>query len=179
MTQREAAAVMDVLTVAYPAFYAKQGDGEKLNAVKLWATMFADYPAAVVLAAVQAFIATDEKGFPPAIGQIMAKIRIATEPEGLTEQSAWALVKRAVKNGLYGYREEWDKLPPEVQSVVHAPEVLKEWATIDEGELDTVVASNFQRSYRTVAQRKAEIEKIPAQARTLLSGFAEKMALHD
>lgn len=179
MTQMEAAAVMDTLTVAYPAFYAKQGDAEKINAVRLWATMFADYPVRVVLAAVQAFIATDTKGFPPAIGQIMAQIRTVAEPERLSEQAAWAIVKRAVKNGIYGYREEWDKLPPEIQIVIHAPEVLREWATIPEDELDTVVASNFQRSYRAVDARQKELAAIPQAVRTALSGYAERMALHD
>lgn len=177
MTQIEAAAVLDTLTVAYPTFYARQGSAEKLRAVQLWATMFADYPVQVVLAAVQAFIATDERGFPPAIGQIMGKIRSVTEREELTELAAWTMVKRALRNGLYGYREEWAKLPPEVQSAVHAPEVLKEWATISEDELDTVVASNFQRTFRTVSNRRRELQAIPPAAMAVLSGVAEHLAL--
>ena len=179
MTDREAAAVMDTLAVAYPTFYAKQSNEERLNAVRLWATMFAAYEARVVLAAVQAFIATDEKGFPPAIGQIMGKIRTASAPEELTEQAAWAAVKRALRNGIYGYREEWERLPPEVRSAVHAPEVLREWATLPEEDLDTVVASNFQRTFRTVAKRRRELQAIPPAALAVLSGVAETLALEE
>lgn len=179
MTIQQTGAIMDALSAAYPAFYARQTADQKYSAACLWATMFADYPASVVLAAVQAFIATDTKGFPPAIGQIMAQIRTVAEPERLSEQAAWAIVKRAVKNGIYGYREEWDKLPPEIQSVIHAPEVLREWATIPEDELDTVVASNFQRSYRAVDARQKELAAIPQSVRTALNGYAERMALHD
>lgn len=179
MTIQQTGAIMDTLGAAYPAFYARQTEDQKYNASRLWATMFADYPVTVVLAAVQAFIATDEKGYPPAIGQIMGKIRTATDPERMTEQAAWSLVKRAVKNGIYGYREEWDKLTPEIQSVIHAPEVLREWATIPEDELDTVISSNFQRSYRAVDARQKELAAIPQSVRTALNGYAERMTLHD
>ena len=57
MTIDEMAEIMDVLEIAYPAFYARQDEGSKLKAMELWATMFADEPAQMVAMAVKAFIA--------------------------------------------------------------------------------------------------------------------------
>lgn len=166
MTQREAAAVMDTLTVAYPAFYAKQSNEEKINAVRLWASMFEPYPVKLVLGAVKAFIATDAKGFPPSIGAIMAKVRKITEPEEMTEVEAWALVAKALRNSIYGSKEEFAKLPPEIQSVLHDPATLKAWA-MDPDYNEAVLSSNFMRSYRARAVSVREFKALPADVQQL------------
>ncbi len=166
MTAQEASKIMDVLTIAYPSFYARQSDGERLMAVKLWATMFADYPLKVVGGAVKAFIATDAKGFPPSIGAIMAKVRKITEPEEMTEVEAWALVAKALRNSIYGSKEEFAKLPPEIQSVLHDPATLKAWA-MDPDYNEAVLSSNFMRSYRARAASVREFKALPADVQQL------------
>ena len=99
MTIDEMAEIMDVLEIAYPAFYARQDESAKLKAMELWATMFADEPAQMVAMAVKAFIASDTKGFPPGIGQIKTIIGKMTMPKELeiTELEAWTKVRRAIR----------------------------------------------------------------------------------
>ena len=58
---------------------------------------------------------SDTSGFAPSVGQILAKLKVITEPEGISELEAWAMVSKALRNGLYGSESEFDKLPKNVQ----------------------------------------------------------------
>lgn len=173
MTLEQMGAVMDVLTVAYPQYYRNVSDDEKFKATMLWAEMFADNPVEIVIAAVKSFISTDEKGFPPHIGAIKSHVvKMQTGPQG-SEQEAWTKVKRALRNSTYGADQEFATLPPEIQRIIGAPSQLREWAQIDVNTLDTVVASNFQRSYRAIAREYREYLASPSAVRQLLDDFSE------
>ena len=89
MNQTETLKIMAVLRGAYPAFYRDMSRKEAESVVALWTEMFADVDAAIVAAAIKALIATDDKGFPPHIGAVMAKVRQITQPAGMTAQEAW------------------------------------------------------------------------------------------
>ena len=56
--------ILASLTVAYPAL----ADDKAIPRVRLWGSMFTDEPYELVSAAVRTYIASDTKGFPPAIG---------------------------------------------------------------------------------------------------------------
>ena len=55
---------------------------------------------------------------------------------------------KTVSRGIYNSGEEFAKLPEEVQRIVGYPRQLHEWAMIDTGEVNTVIASSFRRSWR-------------------------------
>ena len=93
--------------------------------------------------------------------------------------SAWALVSKACSNGIYGYREEFAKLPPEVQRAVGAPEVLREWAMMESDTVQSVIASNFQKNYRATQERQKELEKLPQNVRDMLAGVAGNLMIGD
>lgn len=177
MDRAETLKIMAVLRGAYPNFYRGISKIEAEDTVNLWIDIFGRYPYPLVAAAVKSFIEADEKGFPPVPGQIAAKIRLITEPERQGESEAWSLVAAAVKNGLYGYREEFEKLPPIVQKIVGMPEQLRDWAMMDSDSVHSVVASNFQRAYRTELTREAELSKLPPDVKKLLVEAAAPMAL--
>ena len=80
MTRQETGIIMDILTAAYPRFYSSTTGPDMRNAIKLWADMFAHDEVALVAAAVKSVIESDEKGFPPTIGQVKAKLRLLTAP---------------------------------------------------------------------------------------------------
>ena len=121
----------------------------------------------------------DGREFSPSCGQIRAKMESLLERETLTEQQAWALVSKACANGYYGYQEEFNKLPLEVQRAVGSPEQIKEWSVMDITTFQSVVASNFMRSYRATLKREAELSKIPESVRSALRGLSERMRLTD
>lgn len=168
MTSQETAALMAVLRTAYPAFYKGQTLEEAKMAVQLWDEMLGEYPAEIVTGAVKAFISTGGS-YPPSIGQIKDLIRKITEPEEMTEQEAWAIVRRAISNSGYHALEEFEKLPPELKRAVHSPEQLKAWA-IDEDFNEGVVSSNFMRSYRAQAAQEREWAALPEDVKKLAIG---------
>lgn len=175
MTYDETLAIMSVLKAAYPAFYRDMKRGEAEGIVSLWAAMFADDPAEVVAVAVKAHIASDSKGFPPHIGAIKDAIVKLRTPKQQTEQEAWNLVKAATRNGLYGAAEEFEKLPPVCQKLVGSPSQLREWAMMDSETLNSVVASNFQRSYKVMQAREKEHLALPADVRQAMEQISDGM----
>lgn len=177
MTRDETTAILGVLQTAFPAFYRTATRQDAMNAIVLWSELFADDPAEIVSAAVKALIATKTEGYPPTIGEVKAKMQALSGPGELAEGEAWALVEKATRNGIYGYREEFEKLPPVVQKAVGSANQLREWATLNSDELKTVVASNFMRSYKTIQKRENEIAMIPADVRSLLTAVADRLSL--
>ncbi len=173
MTREETIKILAVLRGAYPAFYRDITKQEAESTIALWMSMFDEEPYELVGAAVKAFIAGDSKGFPPAIGQIKERIRQITQPEEMTEQEAWALVSKALRNSTYGSEEEFAKLPPEVQAVVHDPGQLRQWAMSPADEVETVIASNFMRSFRVKQKTTKEYMALPTEVKRLMisAGF--------
>ena len=172
MDRVETLEIMRILKAAYPNYYKDMTKADAEGIVDLWATMFADEPVGVVAAAVKAHISSDAKGFPPHIGAIKNAIAKLMQPEMMTEQEAAAIVLRAAANGSYGAEEEFDKLPPVLQRLVGSPSQLKEWAAMEADAVQSVVASNLQRSYREIAQREREMLTLPSDVRQTMEQLA-------
>lgn len=192
MTIQETAKVMDMLAAAYPQFYRHQTNEEKLGATQLWASMFVDEPVELVEAAVKAHIATDTKGFPPHIGAIKEAIVKLLKPEDMTELEAWGLVRSAIsgasmddssrvfRDGVFSPPSaivNFGKLPPVLQRLVGDPARLAAWNMLPNDELETVVQSNFMRSYRARAAHEREQLALPADIRQTMQQIAESTRL--
>ena len=173
MTREDTIKIRSVLRGAYPAFYRDITKQEAESTIALWESMFDEEPYELVAAAVKAFISGDAKGFPPAIGQIKERIRQITQPEDMTEQEAWSYVSKALRNSTYGSVEEFAKLPPEIQAVVHDPGQLRQWALSEADEVETVIASNFMRSFRAKQKTTKEYLALPTSVKQLMlsAGF--------
>lgn len=168
MNREDTIKILSVLRGAYPAFYRDITKQEAESTIALWESMFDEEPYELVGAAVKAFISGDGKGFPPAIGQIKERIRQITQPEEMTEQEAWSLVSKALRNSTYGSEEEFAKLPPEIQAVVHDPGQLRQWAMSPADEVETVIASNFMRSFRVKQKVSKEYMALPTSVKQLM-----------
>lgn len=179
MNQTETLKIMAVLRGAYPAFYRDMSRKEAESVVALWAEMFAEDDVAIVAAAVKDLIATDDKGFPPHIGAVKAKVRQITQPSGMTPQEAWNLVAKAIRNSAYESREEYGKLPKEIQRLVGSPNQLRDWATMNSETVHSVVASNFQRSFAARQKADNDFKALPRDVQAMIGTVAERMALHD
>lgn len=176
MTRKECAGVLAILQSEYPQSFVKLDDRQMAAKLDLWTEMFSGDDPQLVFAAVKALL-TSGREFAPNIGQIKEKMHQLASPNALTETEAWALVSKACQNGLYGSKAEFDKLPPDVQAAVGSPEMLKQWAMMDADELQSVVASNFMRSYKVISRRAKEKALMPPEMRELLAGMTAKMAL--
>ena len=82
MNKIEVTAIMSAIKVAYPSYYKNQTEID--DATTLWTEMLSEDDPAYIAKAVKQFIKTDNKGFPPSIGQIRtlaAEIRRAEYDE--------------------------------------------------------------------------------------------------
>ena len=161
MTPKETKSVLALLKAAYPNFYKDLPREDLVAAVNLWQKQFEDYDGQAVLNAVYALIAEREEGFPPTIGAVKQQAARLYAAVVLPESEAWALVSRAARNGACGWKREFEKLPPLVQKAVGSAEQLRIWAGMEESEVETVVASNFRRSYCRAAEEERERQLLP------------------
>ena len=159
MTTQETGVIMEAIRLAYQRNAAiTQADAEKTLA--LWSAIWKDTPYEEVNMAVKQFIMTDTSGFPPTIGQIngiIAKAKMSAMPSA---DESWALVRKAISNGLYGALEEFNQLPEICQRIVGSPQQIQDWAFLD-GEGLNVVRSTFLRRYREVYIELEELVALP------------------
>lgn len=141
-----------------------------------WFYMLNDIPYDTLSKAVKLYIQTEKK--PPTIADLRQKVK-DLEPMGMTELEAWGMVSKALSRSIYHYQSEYDDLPPDIQKAVGKAENLREWATMDTETVQSVVQSQFLRSYRTVSKRMdnagkisedlADILRLPVKERTVVS----------
>ena len=136
--------------------------------VDVWQMMLSDYDYNLVAMALKAYILSDTSGFAPNIGKLVAKIQTISQPQELDGMTAWGWVSKALRNGTYGAVEEFNKLPPLVRQAVGMPDNLKNWATSDYKTIETVIQSNFLRTYETVVKRANEINRMPNDIKSLI-----------
>lgn len=74
MTRDETLKIMAVLKATYPNFYKDMTRRDAEGVVALWTDMFSEDSYNAVAAAVKAFIASDNKGFPPVVGQVKQRV---------------------------------------------------------------------------------------------------------
>lgn len=177
MTYDETLTIMSVLKAAYPNYYKDMRRSDADAIVALWVEMFKDDPVEIVAVAVKAHIATDKKGFPPHIGAIKEAIVKLNTSDEMTELEAWALVNKATKNSTWNAKEEFDKLPPVIQRLVGSPQQLRDWAQMDSDTINSVVASNFQRSYKARAANEREFLALPQDVRQTMELLASGMQM--
>lgn len=156
------------LLMTIQAYYPNYNPPDKEITLNAWHIMLAEYPEELVLQALRACIATNTSGFAPDVGQIMSKIQTISQPQELDGMAAWGLVSKALRNGTYGAVEEFNKLPPLVKQAVGMPDNLKNWATSDYQTIETVIQSNFLRTYETVVKRVNEINRMPDNIKSLI-----------
>lgn len=173
MTRDEVINILMVIQAAYPNY--KQQD--KTVAVDTWYVMLKDYEKEVVEAALKIYIASDTSGFAPAIGQLIDKINTVTAPPELNSMAAWGLVSTALRNGYYGAEQEFEKLPLTVKKAVGSPDNLRHWAQSDSKSVETVIQSNFIRTYEAEVRRKNEAAKTPQDVRALIDKISNQKLL--
>lgn len=177
MTKQEIVQLMAIIREFYPTYYRNKTEEETKVSARLWWDMFREDDGMQVLAAVKAFVATDTKGFPPSVGQIKQRLVQLKMPDMPDEAEAWKQVWVAIQRSAYHSKEEFEKLHPIVQRVVGKPEMLKAWAMEKADDIQTVIASNFQRAYRARAAGAAERLALPSSIRQMLEQADTTQAL--
>lgn len=144
------------------------------EAIMVWYEFFKDDDYMMVQTAIQKYMANNE--FPPTIAGIRKNINSITNPDlSMTEGEAWSLVYKAICNSAYNAKEEFEKLPKECQKAVGSPRMLREWAGLEITEVNTVIQSNFMRSYKVEVKRSQEYKQLPQSTREIIGKLTEQM----
>ena len=174
MNRKETVLVLGTLQAAYPSFYRGQTREQIEAVINLWESQFAEADYKMVSAAVKGIIATRTESFPPTIGLVNEMIRKLSEP-WLTPMEAWGIVRKALRNGIYGAEEEWAKFPEEVKAAI-TPEQIRSWAA-DDNFNEGVVSSNFMRSFTIRQKNNQDMKVIEERLKIMPLSFSEKLGI--
>lgn len=160
MTKQEVSKILTIIQTEYPNSFAKLDRRQMETKFDFWCAEFATDDYNSVFTALRQYINSGAE-FAPNVGQLRSKMQMQKPNNDMSDGEAFGYVSKACRNGLYGYKEEFAKLPPDVQKAVGRPEQLREWAMLEETEFQTIAGSQFLRSYRAVKERKRETDSYP------------------
>ncbi|MDO4649779.1 MAG: replicative helicase loader/inhibitor [Eubacteriales bacterium] len=174
----ETAKILQVVKAVYPKHFQNYDEVDMFSALIGWHGVLKDYNFDVITAGLQAYLAADKKGFPPSPGQIVDMVKATgSVDEELTATEAWALVKRAIRNGIYGSEEEFARLPNLVQRALGSADIVKSMAAMPSETVNSVEQSHFIAAYNRLIERKKQDDKVPENVRAALkdAGRAERL----
>ncbi len=176
MDRTDVIATLKILKVAYPGFYSKMGKTDAEDTVSVWCDMFREEDVNVVKIALYKTI-EEHTGFPPTIADIKTQIRemrrAATGEK--TDEELWSRLKAAVSNGYYGAKEEFAKLPPELQRYLGTPNTLRELSQVDTDTFNTVTHGQFLKQIGIIRDRVRFDNETPLEIKTLLGTVTKQM----
>lgn len=154
MTREETKKILYAIQALYPNYRPEN----KSAAVDVWCMTLSEYDYQAVSIALKMYAQTDQTGFAPAPGQLIANIYAKSEHESITATDAWGMVTRAMRNSAYHAEEEFDKLPKIVQRAVGSPTVLREWGTREniDGNTMSVTQAGFTRIFNEESRKQSE-----------------------
>lgn len=170
MTREETSQMLSLLKAAYPNFYSRMTARDAMATLNLWADMFAGDDVNVVKFALHRLIET-HTGFPPDIAEVKRHIRMLVQASTgePTDEELWRILRKAVTNGVYGAKEEFDSLPPVLRTYLGDSSALRDMAVQDEKTLDTVVKGQFLRQISAVRERQEYRDSLPVAVRDAVS----------
>ena len=165
-----------VLVKAMKAVYSDPKFIADKDAFDVWYELLKDIPYGVCQASIQKYMSTNR--FPPTIADIrQGSVELVT-PDAMNEGEAWSLVYKAICNANYHAQEEFDKLPKECQKAVGNPAILREWSMMDTGEVNSVIQSNFMRSYKVEVKRSQEYAALPSATKDFIGKLESKLLVN-
>lgn len=176
MTREETSQMLTILKAAYPNFYRNMSPKDAMATLNLWAEMFAEDDVNIVKSSLKTLIGS-HSGFPPDIAEVKRHMRmllqtVTGEP---TDEDLWRILRKAVCNGSYGAKEEFERLPPVLQRYCGSPSTLRELAVQDEKTLDTVVHGQFLRQIAAIRERQQYHDSLPDGVRDAVSRLYGRM----
>lgn len=179
MTRQDVIASLKILKVAYPGFYSKMTAKNGADTIMVWCELFKDEDVNVVKIALFKII-EEHDGYPPTIADIknkIKKLRCAATGEK-TDEELWLLLKTACQNGLYGARQEYEKLPSVVQKYLGSPQALRDLATVPTDTLDTVTHGQFLKQIGGIREREEFDKNTPEEVKAVLRGAYKPLENH-
>ena len=150
------------LKMTYLNFYKDISKEEYAMLVELWHEDFIDIPYKAVRLAFSQYKNSPNGKFPPVAGQIKDIIARMNPTQNVTPNEAYALVYKAICNSGYyeNAKEEYNKLPSNIQRVISVERLMQLAKSEDEASLVTFEAS-FKREYVKALEEKKSFDALP------------------
>ena len=178
MTREETKMIIGMLGAVYSSEFDRKTDEQINTMIDVWTMLFEDEDANKIANATKAYLKSNSNAFMPTPAMLIEKAYNMFEPKGMTEQQAWNHISRAIRNGNYHAREEWENLPKEVQEMCSVQDI-RDWAGMDTDKVQTVVASNWQRSFKVREKARQEYNRLPNATKDLIESLGTQMKLED
>jgi len=138
--------------------------------VSLWATCFAKDDPRVVTTAVQDLIQT-HTGFPPEIADVRKKItEIVNSVTGTpSDEEYWGILKAALDDGVYGAKEQFNKLPAPLKRFCGSESWIRDHARMDTEVIDSVVHGQFLKTFPKVREAQEYRDSLPEPVKQVIT----------
>ena len=165
-----------ILAKAMKAIYPQPSFLPDSDALDLWHYMLKDIPYQILQNGIQLYMQTGK--FPPTVADLReAASRFMPSELDMSDLEAWAMVRKALSNSGYHWKEEYDGLPLVIQKAIGRPENLYEWAMMDGNTVGSVIQSQFLKSYRSVLAREKENGKLSPHLRERIERRNEQQSI--
>lgn len=173
MNNKESNNILAILKATYPAGYKDMTVDDLKALIGVWSRVFKDWSYADVSNAIDSVIATNKTNFPPSPGFVMDRLVKNTSPPELTEGEAWSLTYSAIKRSSWYAEEEFEKLPGSIQRSVGSPDMLRSWASMDGATVNSVIQSNFMRTFKSRSVQDREYKALPGNVQDVIKRLGE------
>lgn len=163
MTREETKKMIMYLKAALPNSF----DSEDLPfVIDVWHDAFKDIPTPIMSEAIKNY--TKQEKYRPTIAGLQEHVNLIMNPQ--LDVDFWPQIVKAVSNGIYHSKEEFEKLPTACQRFIGSPAVLKEMASAPNfsSQLNTVVKSHFYKHIEKINNHQQIQEGLPLEVRQAL-----------
>lgn len=167
MNREEAIKVLTILKANYQGFYKDISKKEAEEVISLYQIMFENCDYKLVTLAVKELINTFQH--PPTVADIKNKMyELVNMRNDKSPTELWDKLLKAIRNGTYGYNEEFKKLPKEIQEFVREPFQLHELAGMDSNTIHSVVKGQFLKQIEIIKHRQKQESIMLPETKQLL-----------
>ena len=163
MTKKETLQLLTILKTVYPKFFISTDVEELKVQAETWYLILGNENFETVKQATLNLIKTLK--FPPTIADVLESLRKIQFPNELSEQEAVNLIMKAISNS-YNVHTAFKELPKILQRIVGSPKQLYSWGMMELDTVQSVIASNVGRSYRSMMKHHQEQQVINPQLTT-------------
>lgn len=172
MNRDEVVAILGILKVSFPRFYANITKSEAEETIALWQEMFSDTSPAVVTLAVKSLIS--HLKFPPTIADVKEEIANRTHKENAIDY--WNEAYNMICNGSYMTQEEFEQCSEVCQRYFGSVARLREKSRTEKLNLE-VEQSNFNKVAESLITRKKQDLMLPASVKKEINKLAECVSI--
>ena len=152
MTREETTKLIKIIQASFPQWEV----ANKTELVDVWTMVCADDDFNAMQFGLKNYIQNDTTGFAPSIGQIRNSVKQVAQDGDDTEELI-GLLRKAIKNGNYGYTEEYALLPPTLQKAIGCAENIRAWASQPKDQFESVTLSAVRRAIRATKQHEENV----------------------